>query len=1006
MRRRDQDAKLASAAALLAALALGCVGLDGPPGDQGAQGTPGAQGPQGPQGPEGEGGTQGLPGNDGIDGADGIDGEGGMDGKDVPLKAWLAPGEDLPGLNFNILALTGGSGQNGNFKSGDFITVRFSLTTKDGRKLPLADMDSGGLMVAGPTSGYQRVLPVGRDKTMYSDLKTRAVEQADGTYSYTFADPLPATYGPPLYDTTKFTDGERTGEALADGTYLIGGRALRTYYVDGKTPRDVGNGTLHFLVGDSAATVATRDVVANANCNTCHNQLQFHGGGYRDVKLCVMCHTAGAEDRNSTDTDDATPETIEFAVMIHKVHNGAHLPSVLGVGTKADGTRDYTVAPKPYKVGPYDFSKFSFPVWPVGLNPMPRDLGYSALTAAEKAKEDKIRTGAVDCAKCHGDPDGAGPKVAPADGDRAYDVPTRRACGSCHDDVDWTVSYVSNGMSHPAATDDSQCSMCHRAGNTTSVNPRKGHQHPMTNPDLNAGLVFTLTQVAEDGAHDNDGTFDPGEKVKITFSIKDRAGGNVAPSAIASNNFVISGPSHNRNLVAYGSLPMAKLGATADAYTVNLPQVMMLERVGASTASLDTFTTALTPHWNLTGAMTSVLVRTGTDASSTLSVAASPMQVYLDVTSATGFARGDYVAVGDGTGDEEYLRVQNVIGNRLWFNAPNAGTTYGPWLRGAHASGTTVTKVTVVAKAIPADFTLDPATGTLTEVTESGTGNIVLATYTTDFVVPAVYGPAINDSPDLGETSGEWSGKPLVSGTYAVGLWGYRNLFISPSMTLAADGTGDNTTYRNTSKSAIKDVLFGSATKVEPYSLISSPENCNACHGEVMFHGSGRVGADNCLLCHATAGAEDRPQYVATNAPASQGALITFREMLHKIHRGKGLANASTYELAGYGTGAFPNNFGVTTFENVTFPVFGGGTKACQSCHGATNTAWKQPANRNHPTAQGAPVREWAEACGSCHDSAASQAHIGLQTYAGVESCAVCHGQGRNGDVAAAHKMR
>ena len=34
--------------------------------------------------------------------------------------------------------------------------------------------------------------------------------------------------------------------------------------------------------------------------------------------------------------------------MVHKIHNGQHLPSVLGVATKPDGSRDYGATPTPY----------------------------------------------------------------------------------------------------------------------------------------------------------------------------------------------------------------------------------------------------------------------------------------------------------------------------------------------------------------------------------------------------------------------------------------------------------------------------------------------------------------------------------------------------------------------------------------------------------------------------------------------------------------------------------
>src|SRR5262249_54550631 len=153
------------------------------------------------------------------------------------------------------------------------------------------------------------------------------------------------------------------------------------------------------------------------------------------------------------------------------------------------------------------------------------------------------------------------------------------------------------------------------------------------------------------------------------------------------------------------------------------------------------------------------------------------------------------------------------------------------------------------------------------------------------------------------------------------------------------------------------DFLVGSATAPEPYALISSGRNCEACHQDIGFHGWGRRGFDACLICHGTAGSEDRPQYVAANAPATTGGTINFRTMLHKIHMGESLDHADTYTVVGFGAAAWPNNFTPTAYADVVFPALPGGVENCTKCHGASNTAWVQPSDRDHPTAQGAPVR-------------------------------------------------
>jgi len=273
----------------------------------------------------------------------------------------------------------------------------------------------------------------------------------------------------------------------------------------------------------------------------------------------------------------------------------------------------------------------------------------------------------------------------------------------------------------------------------------------------------------------------------------------------------------------------------------------------------------------------------------------------------------------------------------------------------------------------------------------------VLASYTTDFVLPATYPLPLNAGPDLTEANGEWAGKSLVDGTYSLSLWSARSLTLNLF--------GESNSYRSTSDARLQDFLVGSAVEEEPYALISSGTNCFNCHQELAFHGFGRKGFESCVVCHGAAGGEDRPQYVAAGAEATPGVSVSFRTMLHKIHMGEELANASSYIVNGFGSGTYPQNFTAHAYGEIVFPSLPGGVRNCTKCHGDENVAWQEPSHRDHPSEQGLPVRRWAAVCGACHDSTDAQAHISVQTDAqGNESCGVCHGTDAEWSVARLHR--
>jgi OmcA/MtrC family decaheme c-type cytochrome len=945
--------------AALLSLSAGC-------GDDGA---PGAQGPEGPEGPQGPPGDPGQPGQD----AD----------------------YDLPGANLVITAVGGGTGAGGNLVVGNFLSVTFTLKDDRGNDLDLTQFSSGSIYVSGPTTNYNRVI------ASQSDLRTRSVNNGNGTWTYTFAVPIPAAYIAPLNDSPTFgpLDGELTGQPLENGTYTVGVQTYKTYTIDDQSFRDTAVDVEDFLFG-TATVIDTHEIVTNANCNVCHTELRAHGESRIDVRLCVLCHTSGSEDKNVPTVEGGTPGvSIDFKVMIHQIHNAKHLPSVQGVGVTAAGDKDYTVAPKPLKYVGYnnnvdDLSDIAFPVWPSLNIAHLRDTGYSLLVGDAKTKEDAILLGAVACAKCHGDPDGPEPLPAPIQGGLHETVPTRQACGACHNDIDWTKPYRSNGQEMPANLGNASCANCHTPSGT-ALSVRDAHLHPILNPAYNPGLSFNVTSVAGVAGTTfiDNGRIDPGEKVAITFTITDGSGVAVAPTSLNSTSLVISGPTSNYNLLLSSSIPNAHPSyASGPPYTIRAPQSLVFEFVGTgSGAAGEVFTTVRTPHLNVTGATTTVRIRSApaTPGDTTTVEDAARFQNFLDVGSVTNFARDDYVVIDDGGAAKEFSRVALVDGNRLWLTSA---------LRNVHGAGAAVLEVTLTSRTAGTHYNLTAATGTITE-TGAGTnltGDVVVD-YWTDFILPDVYPPTLNDSPDLGEEFGEWTGKSIVSGTYTLDLWGYINRVVALH--------GESQTYRGTSEAGAVDFLVGDdATAIEPYDLISESKNCYACHDDLYFHGGGRRSFVTCIVCHAAAGAEDRPRYTAGSAPATPKVSISFREMLHKIHMGKELPDAETYTVVGYGAAGYPNNFTPHTYEEVGFPAMPDGVKQCDKCHG--NDAWKEPSDRAHPTEQDVPVRNWGIVCNSCHSSESATAHIQSQTWQGLESCGVCHAALRTAAVEEVHKPR
>ncbi|MBZ5585115.1 MAG: OmcA/MtrC family decaheme c-type cytochrome [Acidobacteriia bacterium] len=386
-----------------------------------------------------------------------------------------------PGLNIQIVSAK--------IASDGTISVDYKLTDQKTAPLDRLGVVTPGAVTLGFVVAY---IPKGQSQFVSYATRSRtstdgkvtvtqaaadsggATQQvADGEYVYTFKTLAPAGWDP--------TATQRVG--------IYGNRNLTefdlgTYYDDA---------TFDWV--PAGGKPAPRDVVRTAACNKCHDQLAHHGGSRRSVEMCVLCHTGQTSEPNSGNT-------VDFKVMIHKIHMGSQLPSVK--------------AGKPYQIGgganPDDWSTVVFP-------------------------SDPRR-----CEACHDANSGA------AQASAWLTKPNRAACGSCHDDINFATgqNHIS-GVNLPQVSDN-QCADCHIPQGELEFDAsiRGGHTIPQYS-DTRPGIVAHILKVDNGAA---------GKKPTVTFTLRDSQGNGIPLSTLtASPNRVslnMTGPTTDYGNTSFG----------------------------------------------------------------------------------------------------------------------------------------------------------------------------------------------------------------------------------------------------------------------------------------------------------------------------------------------------------------------------------------------------------------------------------------------------------------------
>jgi len=195
--------------------------------------------------------------------------------------------------------------------------------------------------------------------------------------------------------------------------------------------------------------------------------------------------------------------------------------------------------------------------------------------------------------------------------------------------------------------------------------------------------------------------------------------------------------------------------------------------------------------------------------------------------------------------------------------------------------------------------------------------------------------------------------------------------------------------------------------------------NCDNCHKELSLHGNNRT--DNpqvCVTCHNPNATDSRRR----NPPCSDtlgpdDAPIDLKFMIHAIHSSG--ETGVPYQACGFGNSPHEFDF-----------VYPGHIENCEGCHnegtyypvdpgavlGTTVDVGADPATPIDDVV----VSPNASACSACHTTDLARQHMvqnggdfnatkaadSTLISSGVETCELCHGEGRSADVEAMHGVR
>ena len=492
------------AASVIAFALSGCGGSDGADGPQGPAGPTGPAGSTGPAGPAGPGATAAI--NVGTMTASAW--EGSKFSATVSKVTIASP----PVVEFTV------SDDLGNPVVGmEKITAKSATATLTSypnlafalaKLVPRDDSNPSAwrsyLVTAVPTtstakdaSGKYIVYPA-RPSTDNTG-KLEAVADKPGSYKYTFWRDVPGIQAevaaaPEQPVSNSYPAPNKA--ALGDLTYTntlphrlviqIGGAAPGTgsNTANGVTVTTAVNmanpvNTVYDFIPSSGKVLTaadlTREDVNIASCNVCHEKLAFHGGSARvETRYCVVCHTQqfGYGYASVASTAGKFPALTERKTV------------------SAAGITSYTYSPSTNIADGEVSGNFTTMIHKIhnGRELVKENYNFANVVFDNKGFS-KLGGGQRMCTTCHDS------KIA-ATADNFKKVPSRESCGACHDGIVWSTgggstladkaataygaALATSGHVGRAQADDSKCAGCHtpeyvqydhRMENVTKNNP-------------------------------------------------------------------------------------------------------------------------------------------------------------------------------------------------------------------------------------------------------------------------------------------------------------------------------------------------------------------------------------------------------------------------------------------------------------------------------------------------------------------------------------------------------